>query len=558
MNRILYLIPKSFKKRGYIVLTSIPLRALMDLFGLAVLLPMLFIVLDGSDMGENRLLLYLKDFFKLEDFKFYMVVIGFILFFLILKNLLNLYLLKYQNEFLLDLYRHFSKKKFTQIFNEGLLFIKQSNISKLTYNINAVCYNFVVGYLSSIMKFIGDGFFAMILIVALSIYNPLSALFAIISFIPVVLLYVLLVRRRLKKYGQLEMEHKRDQHKLVMEAFRGYPEMKVNNAYSHIINEFDGGLSSISKYRIKTNILQAIPFYILELVVAIEIAAMVLFSVDAGDSSMRIFLGVFAVAMVRLIPTVRSLISSWGSIKSTIYTVDVIHDIQDTEIKCPNNTEIVSFDKVINVENISFSYDGYPVIQNLSFQIEKGDVFGIKGKTGSGKSTLFNLLLGLYEPNRGEIFIDNFKLSPENLSSWHKIVGYVPQDVFIADGSIVDNIALGLDPIQIDRDKVSYAIKQSSLEEFVLSLPNGIDTQVGDYGSRISGGQKQRIGIARALYKGAKVLFFDEATSSLDTQTEKDINDEILKLSKTDTGLTIIIIAHRTDSLKICNKILEL
>lgn len=558
MNKILSLIPKSFRGRGYVVLASIPLRAIMDLVGLAMLLPLLFVVLDTGDVGANKILNFIQGCISTDGTDLYLISIGLVICFLIIKNLLNLLLLKLQNEYLLGLYKFFSKRKFTQLYNEGLLFIKQSNISRLTYDVNAVCYTFVVGYLSSIMKFIGDVFFMIILLVALWIYNPLSAFFVLLSFIPVVLIYVLLVRRRLKIYGKLEMENKRDQHKLVMETFRGYSEMRVNNAYNHIISEFDKGLDSISKYRVKTNIIQSLPFYLLELVVAIEIGAMVVFSVNAGDSSMRLFLGVFAVAMVRLIPTVRSLISSWSSIKSSNYTVDVIKDIQnEVPIPAKDVSEMI-FRDAIYVNNLLFAYEEDYIIKNLTFKIDRGDRFGIKGKTGSGKSTLFNLLLGLFQSKEGEVYIDSQKLTQDNVSSWHKIVGYVPQDVFIADGSILENIALGEDKKQINMDRVNSVIKLSSLQEFVLSLPNGVDTLVGDCGSRISGGQKQRIGIARALYKGAKVLFFDEASSSLDVQTEKEINDEILKLSERDKELTMIIISHRPDSLKICNKILEL
>ncbi len=193
----------------------------------------------------------------------------------------------------------------------------------------------------------------------------------------------------------------------------------------------------------------------------------------------------------------------------------------------------------------------------MSFSIKKGERFGIKGRTGAGKSTLFNLLLGLFPPDKGYIKVDGVALDENNISQWHELVGYVPQDVFIADLTIAENIALGHNMENIDIEKVKRVIKQASIEDFVSSLPEGLNTFIGEGGSRISGGQRQRIGIARALYKDAEVLFFDEATSSLDSATEREINDSIRELSDKHKQLTIIIISHRQSSLEFCDKIIN-
>ena len=196
------------------------------------------------------------------------------------------------------------------------------------------------------------------------------------------------------------------------------------------------------------------------------------------------------------------------------------------------------------------------MLENFNCRITKGEYVGFKGSSGVGKSTLFNLLIGLLEPASGAIRIDNTLLSAGNRSSWLKHVGYVPQDVFIFDGTLAENIALGYK--QVDRDKVEKTLAMVSLGSWVNSLPEGMDSVLGEAGSKLSGGQRQRIGIARALYKEADVLFLDEATSSLDNQTEMEINETLMQLRGSCSGLTIFSIAHRESSLKYCDRIITL
>jgi ABC-type multidrug transport system fused ATPase/permease subunit len=190
--------------------------------------------------------------------------------------------------------------------------------------------------------------------------------------------------------------------------------------------------------------------------------------------------------------------------------------------------------------------------------IRKGEKVGVRGHSGAGKTTLFNLLLGFYRPQAGGIYIDGKELTVENRAGWLKYAGYVQQDVFILDASLAENIALGVKGENIDRERVDRVIREVSLTSYLEQLPYGIDTKIGEMGAKLSGGQKQRVGIARALYKGADILFFDEATSSLDSATEAEINESIMELSSNRKDLTIIAIAHRESSLAFCDRIIEI
>ncbi|MEG0499029.1 MAG: ATP-binding cassette domain-containing protein, partial [Alistipes sp.] len=225
-----------------------------------------------------------------------------------------------------------------------------------------------------------------------------------------------------------------------------------------------------------------------------------------------------------------------------------------------NDMERLPLHRQITVRNLSFRFDDAEkeILHDFSLAIRKGERVGIRGASGAGKTTLFNLLLGLYTPTAGEILIDDTPLTATNRRRWQNAIGYVSQSVFIADSTFLANVALGYPTAAIDRERALRALEAAKLREFIDTLPAGIDTPIGECGCRLSGGQRQRIGIARALYKQADVLFFDEATSSLDSRTEQSVNQAIEELSEKNKELTIIVIAHRDSSLDYCDRILTI
>ena len=240
------------------------------------------------------------------------------------------------------------------------------------------------------------------------------------------------------------------------------------------------------------------------------------------------------------------------------YLLDILSVLKGFSIEHDKEVEPLRLKEKVEFDNLSFQFEDSekPVLDEVSFTVHKGNQIGLIGESGSGKTTLMRILLTMFAESEGEIRIDGAKLTAENERSWQKNVGYVQQEIFVIEGTVAENIAFGLPPEQINDEKVNRAIEMARLSDFVNSLPEGMNSPIGEFGSNLSGGQKQRIAIARALYRDVDVFVLDEATSALDPETEQTINESVAALKK--LGKTIFIIAHRFTTLKGCDVIYEL
>ncbi|MGN0007354.1 MAG: ABC transporter ATP-binding protein [Alistipes sp.] len=557
------IIPKRFRRRGCMVTFTILLRALLNFMGLAALLPVLYLILDSDSIHSNRYLAELYDAMGFgSDTAFVAAISGAIVAFIIVKSLINLGLYRFERDYIYALYRYLSRNLYVGYFNRGLAFIKQSNSAVLSRNVNVVCYTFVVGVLRPLATIFSEAMLFILLFGAIAIYNPLASLLTIAIFVPSAWLYFALVRGRVNRYGNRENEAQRTKFRTVAETYRGYADIEINNAFPKMLASFDRSIDTIVEVGAKNATIATLPQIFTEIGLAAGMALLVSLSVGLGSADMKILFGIFAVAALRLLPSIRAIMGAWTALRYNRYTIDILRNAAtDRQTSTEDNdTSRFEFRDRISVENLSFRFDDsdHDTLHDLSFEIRRGEVIGIKGRSGVGKTTLFNLLLGFYSPTAGDILIDGERLDESNRRKWQNTIGYVSQSVFLIDGTILANIALGCDDEAIDPDRVNRVIDMANLREFVDSLPNGIHSRIGECGALLSGGQRQRIGIARALYKRADILFFDEATSSLDNETERGINDSVRTLAQNDTELTIVIIAHRESSLDYCDRIIEI
>lgn len=534
IKRILNLLKPEEKKHGIKVTGSIFIVALLDFVGLASLLPVLYYLLEG---GES----------KMAALYFSLLAIGVILF----KSLVSAILSRYQSKYLLGIYKRLSFRLYSNYYNNGLLFIREKGYSTLGHSVNFMCYTFSERILSPLMRMAGELLLVILVTVALLVYDWRTMAVLYLCFIPFMLLYVTVVRKKVKQFGEQEFKAKREQAKIVADTFRGYTELEINDAFPALQKSFLNGVDEVTRNRINMETIQMFPRFLSEFAVIIGMIIMVLL----GGENARMLVGIFAVSAFRLLPALRYLLAGYTQIQNALPSLEVIEEGVITNDVTNVQSNVVSLYNSLEIRGLKFSY-GDKTIELGSHKIDKGEYIGFCGYSGVGKTTLFNLILGFLKPQEGEILIDGTALTPENRKSWLKHIGYVPQEVFIFNGSIAENIALGYK--DIDEEKVNKVLKMVSLGDLAAALENGIQSHLGEGGGKLSGGQKQRIGIARALYKGASVLLLDEATSSLDNNTEREINEMLQELKKEIPDLTILSIAHRESTLTYCNRIINL
>ncbi len=557
------IIPQSYRRRAIVVAITIFLRALLNFVGIAMLLPILVLIIDSDNITSNTTLSKVYDIAGFESHNDFIIavcaaVVGVIL----IKNIAVLLLYRFERDFIYALYKHLSERLYRGYHSRGLGFIKRSNSALLTRNINVVSLTFVVGVLKPMASIASEVLLFMLLFGALMWYAPIAALLSIAIFLPTMLIFYLGVRRKLQDIGIRENEAQRIKSRIVAETFRGFADVEIGGAFPELFDRFERAMDEAVTLRKRNATISMLPQMFTEVGLAAGMALLVIISLGMSSDNLSLMFGVFAVAAIRLIPSIRNIMSSWSAIRYNRYSIATLAeaDIEaDIKEEC-FTTDRFHFSDRIELHNLTFQFDDAetPTIRNMSLEIKKGERLGIRGASGAGKTTLFNLILGLYRPTSGDILIDGEKLDRSNIRKWQNTIGYVSQSVFIADMTLAENIAFGQKPEDIDYRRVEQVLELADLCSFVDTLPEGYRSRIGEQGSRLSGGQRQRIGIARALYKNCDILFFDEATSSLDNRTEENINTAIRRLSAENRALTIVVIAHRESSLEYCDRIITI
>lgn len=557
------ILPRSYRRRTIGVVVTIFLRAVLNFAGVATLLPVLMLILNRDNLESSEPLMWLYQLLGCSSYTNFVVVIcALVIMAILIKNVAILGLYRYERDFIYSLYKHLSENLYRYYYNRGLSYIKHSNSALLTRNVNSISLMFVAGVLKPVAAIIGEGLLMALILGALVWYKPITALLILLIFLPIVAIFYLVTRRQLHNIGERENSMQRLKSRIVSDTFRGYADVEIGGAFGFMLKRFDDAINDIVALRKRHATLSMLPQMFAEVGLAVGLSALVIMSIVQSGDDIALLFGFFAIAAVRLIPSLRSIMSSWSTIRFNRHSIDTLGEAVDEDFSEEPSAAAKPMElrDKIEIRDLTFCFDDAtePVIKEFSLNIMRGERVGIRGSSGIGKTTLLNLILGLYRPTSGGIYIDGNILNKENIRSWHRSIGYVPQTVFIADISLAENIAFGHTADDIDYELLSRVIKLADLEEFVSSLPEGVNTHIGEQGSRLSGGQRQRVGIARALYKRADILLFDEATSSLDGKTEENINSAIRRLSTEDKSLTIIVIAHRESSLEYCDKIITL
>lgn len=431
-------------------------------------------------------------------------------------------------------------------------------ISGIIHRVNGVVFWIVLPMLTLVSSVV----LLLAVTIVLIMIDPLVAVAAIFGFGASYGIITLLTRKRLRENGECINKEQTRVIKALQEGLGGIRDVLLDGTqrfYCDLYRESDGRLRRAYG---NNNFIGGCPRPTMEALgmVVIALLAYTLGQQEGGISASLPILGALAFGAQRLLPTLQQAYGSWASIIGGQATLADTIELLDQELM-EGGREINApqkiFKKQISLNQVSFRYAGTDqyVVKDLNVTIKKGERIALVGGTGSGKSTVLDILMGLLSPTKGSLFVDDQLIKGTDLRSWQKNIAHVPQFIYLADSTLAENIAFGIPREQIDMNRVREAADRAQISQFVSNHPEGFDARVGERGIQLSGGQRQRIGIARALYKRAEILILDEATSALDNVTEQDVMDSIQRL---DRGLTVIIVAHRLTTVRHCDVIYEL
>ena len=401
---------------------------------------------------------------------------------------------------------------------------------------------------------------ATFIIVGLIVIDPVVALASGCGFVGIYVIASSLVRRRLRRNSVIIAQAQGSRVRAMQEGLGGIRDVLLDRSQPVFVETYEQAEVGFRDGRVRNALYAATPRYVVEAVGTMLIAFVAVAVADRPGGFIEAVpvLGALALGAQRLLPLIQQIYNGWAQLVGNSQNLaDVVSLLERPALETTGAVETLPFADTIALDGIGYVYEGdrLPALSGISLEIRKGARVGIAGKTGSGKSTLMDIVIGLLEPTGGEIRIDGTPLTAANRATWQKNIAHVPQAIFLSDASVAENIAFGVKREEIDRERMRRAAEQAELADVIAALPEGYDTRVGERGIQLSGGQRQRIGIARALYKQASVLVFDEATSALDTDTETAVMEAIERLDRT---LTVLIIAHRLSTLEGCDQVVRL
>lgn len=553
-------LPKGKRWKAILSVFLLFLNSFFDLLGLASFLPLLTIMLKDNAVESSKTLSFIYDWFGFDSVNQLMLSIILVIFvFVVLKNIASILILKFQSTFAFYVTKDIMLDLFSYYFEKGYLYFKNNNSTEIFRDIYHTPVRYASALVTGYINLLNELLMMFLIFIGIIIYDYKIIFILGITVIPMFLVFYRITKNKIKRMGDdfnnlypIITNH-------VFQSVFSFVDISITRTYRYFYSKLSQTLLPFINININRTVYNYMPSKVIESAVFLSIAVITIYGVYflPDRQSLASLLGVYALAAYKMMPAINRIMIALNAINENQYVFSIIDQLDGYQEK-PEFNQNIPFENKISFENIAFKYpDGDSnILQNYSITIKKGETVGIFGKSGGGKTTLMNILLGLLHPTAGTFKVDDIEITPENVGQWQKKLGYVQQEVFLLDATLAENIAFGLSKEKIDQEKIANAIQMASLKEFVDSLPNGLDTNVGERGAQLSGGQRQRVGIARALYFDSEVLFFDEATSALDPQTELEITESINKLSQ--EGLTMVIIAHRETSLKHVTRLIEI
>lgn len=568
IRRLLALLDRHDRMKLGLLLLVLIAMAVAEMAGIASIMPFMAVVTKPDVIHSQRWLSAGYEglgFRSEQSFLIFLglVVLGLLVIGNVIKATSTFLTLRYHNRLNYTL----SRRLLARYVARPYPFFLKHNTAELGANVLTEVTKVITGVLTPATHIVSSFLVCVAIVTLLVLVDPLVAL-AIAGVLGGAYAAIFLTaRRRLSFVGKQQVKANRERHKVAAETMCGIKDLKVLGREATLLRRFSVHAERHARSNVTAGLIAQLPRYALETIAFGGILLVVTYLVSRGENTSNItpLLALYTFAGYRLMPALQQLFASITSLRFNAPSLDVLyHDLDgnrdkdddaETRLETSLGAPVLPFLRELRLRRVSFRYEdtAAPALRDLNIVISPLTSVGLVGPTGCGKTTAVDILLGLLSPTEGQFLVDGVEIAQENLASWQKNLGYVPQHIYISDDTIARNIAFGVPDDEIEMEAVRRAARVANIAEFVESeLPDGYNTRIGERGVRLSGGQRQRLGIARALYRDPTVLVMDEATSALDGITEESVMDALHSLSR---KKTVIVIAHRLTTVRECDVI---
>lgn len=563
LSKLAYIFDQRDKWKIGVLLVAVVIGSFLELLGVTVFMPFINIITDPSTIQKTWYLKWIYDTFHFQSAKGFLIAlsIGIIMVYIV-KNIYLILERNYIFKFSYNTQMKLSTKLLNTYMKEPYTFHLNKNIATLQRSLYEDTSRFMQVVLYS-LELVAEMAVCLVLVIYLLTVSKSITIIVLGLLVVCVGLFLLLTRKYSRRLGLDNQGYEGKIFQWMNQSLGGIKEIKILERESYFTDAFQGYFKKYARGLQIARTISILPKYVVEAVAMSGLLVAIVVKLIFGEADMQYYipqLTVFAVAAMRLMPSVGRINEHATNMLYAFPSVDLVyHDLTEIADYIEQQNKEVKEDwtlqNSIQVQDVTYYYPDTeePVIDGASLTIEKGKTVAFIGSSGAGKTTMVDIILGLLVPQKGVVVADNINVH-EKPKTFHAQVGYIPQVIYLSDDTIRNNIAFGVNEEEIDEKAVLAAMEKAQLTEFVESLPNGLDTIVGDRGVRLSGGQRQRIGIARALYHDPEILVLDEATSALDNETESAVMEAIDKLQGTKT---MIIIAHRLTTIRNVDVIYE-
>lgn len=563
LNKIFYILPKGDPLKFAVLLLLMFVAAVMEVAGLSMIPAFVAIIADPQRVMQID---WLQSVFSILDITSKRDLLlwgsGALVGIFIIKSVYIIAFNYFEAHFVYRRQYSISHRLMRSYMQAPYIFHLQKNTAVLLRNITQEINVLINNVIASLLKMTREVVMALGILVFLFFMEPLITLVIISLSVFGAGAFILFNKNKMKDYGEEEQECRSQMIKALNQGLGGIKDARVLNREEEFIEKFRIQAYRSTQLKAYIRFMQQVPRPVVETtaVLGVLVVAGLLVWQNRPMDAIIPILALFAIATVRMMPSIQTIVTLYTNLRYNLVSLSPIYDdLKELESDNArfnddrNQKDKLKFENEIQIQNLSYHYPGSDeqALNEITLTIAKGEAVAFVGSSGAGKTTLVDIILGLFEPDEGEIYVDGVNVRG-NLSAWQRNVGYIPQTIYLADETLRANVAFGLPKNEIDDNNVMDAIKLAQLERLLKQLPDGLDTIIGENGTRLSGGQQQRLGIARALYHKPKVLVMDEATSALDNITEKQIINAIEALKD---DHTLIMIAHRLTTVKNCDKL---